>query len=357
MIDASVLCVRRSQKKEGVSLHPLHHFLTMTKCFFVLLFLVVLPATTHAFVPQSPIHIGNLVESWSLPVISTTEMLALSNNNVDWTIGAWAFAFASSHIGMSATRNTLIQSIGDIADRSIVGRGWTLPDIWPGDESGQEIFPTAEIAGRQLYRVLYTAVSFTTLGSAFAAYLTSLHEVHPVLHDSEVLHWIAALSWGCSIASLFNPSPLSLVPVFNQEESAVVRNDSQKLQASGMTRITRHPLILPVAPWAIATAFSIGGMERDLSLFGILALYSVAGCIAQDLRILRQEGSVGTVFIPDESLQDFFQQTSFIPFRAVLDGRQSLVVILQEVPWLALLVGSLVGYKGQEVLLEWLVNQ
>ena len=56
-------------------------------------------------------------------------------------------------------------------------------------------------------------------------------------------------------------------------------------------------------------------------LFGGLAIYALLGCAAQDLRVVRQEGSVGTVFELDEqndSLQDFYQSTSFLPFQAVL---------------------------------------
>jgi uncharacterized membrane protein len=273
-------------------------------------------------------------------------------------------AFSSTHIGMSAVRNTLIDSIGTFADETLglVGRGWKLPDIWPGDDvGGQEILPSPDIAGRQLYRILYTAVSFTTLGSAFLLYLTSLRDFPPLdWQDSQLLHSIAALSWGCSIASLINPSPLSLVPVYQQDAkdaTVLVRQDSQKLAAVGMTRITRHPLILPVVPWAMATALGMGGTPREYALFVPLALYAMAGCGAQDLRVTKREGSVGTVFEPDTSLQDFFQETSFWPFGAIVDGRQSLASVVQEVPWLALVVGTGIGYKMQGVLLEWLVNQ
>lgn len=36
---------------------------------------------------------------------------------------------------------------------------------------GNRIFPDVTTTGRQLYRAMYTAVSFVTLGSAFTAYL------------------------------------------------------------------------------------------------------------------------------------------------------------------------------------------
>ena len=101
----------------------------------------------------------------------------------------------------------------------------------------------------------------------------------------------------------------------------------------------------------------MGGAPRDYLLFGGLAVYAIAGCLAQDLRIQKEEGSVGTVFSPDQSLQAFFQETSFVPFGALLDGRQSLSVVVREVPWLALIVGIAVGYKMQLFLLAWLALQ
>ncbi|GAX28082.1 hypothetical protein FisN_2Hh100 [Fistulifera solaris] len=285
-------------------------------------------------------------------------------------IGCATIAFASSHIAMSAIRNDLIDRIGDAAYQlNWVNTGWKLPDVWPGDEAGQEIFPTKEIAGRQLYRILYTIVSFSTLGTGFAYYLNALAEepltMLPNDEDVALNYVIASLASGISLASLVNPSPLSLVPVYepgnntnvDRRSASIRRNDSKKLQAYGLTRITRHPLILPVVPWGFATAMIMGGHVRDYLLFGVLSLYAIAGCAAQDLRVIREEGSVGTVFTPEQSsLQEFFQQTSFIPFQAVLQSRQSMDDILQEVPWWALVVGTAVGYQIQESFISFLVG-
>lgn len=265
---------------------------------------------------------------------------------------------------MSAVRRDIIHTCGQTADSlGLVGNSnWKLPDVWPGDEAGQTIFPDAETAGRQIYRIGYTGVSFTTLGSAAFAYLDSIHQTGLALVDeptNSIFFWISVFSSAISIGSLFNPSPLSLVPVYEAgtedgQGQLLRRNDNQKLVATGMTRITRHPLILPVVPWGLATAASLGGQPRDYLLFGGLALYALAGCAAQDLRISNEEGSVGTVFSPDQSLQVFFRETSFLPFGALLDGRQTLRETVEEIPWLALAVGIPVGFKLQLFLLHWL---
>ncbi len=53
----------------------------------------------------------------------------------------------------------------------------------------------------------------------------------------------------------------------------------------------------------------------------------------------------------------FFQETSFLPFQAVIDGRQTLADIAKEVPWWAFVVGTAVGYQFQTFLLEWIDAQ
>ena len=299
-----------------------------------------------------------------------TSPLLLYLSQTELEIGLWTSAFAVSHIGMSAIRNTIVDTLGNFADNSLglVGRPeWKLPDIWPGDEAGQQIFPTPEIAGRQLYRILYTLISFVTLGSAFSSYLQALHEPPTIPLTSttadSACFWIAVFSWAISVTSLANPSPLSLVPVYETQKEdtsstlGLQRKDAQKLQAKGMTRITRHPLILPVVSWAMATSLSFGGQPREWLFFGMLAMYAICGCYAQDLRVLKEEGSVGTVFAPKQNLQAFFKDTSFVPFGAVIDGRHSIQEAVGEIPCWAFVAGIGIGYELQSILLHWLANQ
>lgn len=305
----------------------------------------------------------------------------------DQVLAAWVFAFASSHIGMSATRSNIIRSLGETASSlNLVGnQDWVLPTWWPGDNTGgNRIFPDNLTAGRQIYRGLYTAVSFLTLGSAFGAYLNSSSVS---LDDSGVQSTVfgacllsAALSFGAAIASLVNASPLGLMPSFEADDglagnsgsvAGLRRDDTLKFTTRGLTRITRHPLILPVVPWGIATAILAGGRPCDAIFFGGLSIYAIAGCYAQDLRVIREEGSVGTVFqtesrdvkegVSEEEqertqLRLFFEQTSFLPFKAVFDGRQSLDDIIREVPWVQFFVGTIVGFYLEEKILQVLAE-
>ncbi|CAJ1890864.1 unnamed protein product [Cylindrotheca closterium] len=336
------------------------------------------PSSASSSFAHSRSTTQSTASSWSNPAYtkrSYPRQTCYYYSSHETEIAAYTFAFASSHIGMSAIRRDLIDRIGKFA-QGWVGTGTKLPDFWPGDEAGQEIFPTQEIAGRQLYRILYTTVSFTTLGMGFAAYLHSLSDdiiaaaMIPTFDKVAVYYAVASLSGGISIASLINPSPLSLVPVYEQgsdsngngndaigvttNNNGIRRNDSKKLQAYGLTRITRHPLILPVVPWGLTTAMIMGGQLRDFLLFGILSVYAIAGCAAQDLRVTKEEGSVGTVFDPDESLQGFFRETSFWPFQAILDSRQSREETAKEINWIALVAGTGIGFKIEEAFVSFL---
>jgi len=347
------------------------------------------------------------VTSMTVDGLESTSFLILDNTlrpTISASFGSlsvWIGPFATSHIGMSAIRSTLIASFGQVAHRiNLVGhRSWRLPEIWPGDDvGGREIWPDAATAGRQLYRAAYTVVSFTTLGNAWVDYLAlrradNIEEVMTTIPSPTIVEsilspyacwWVvASVAFGLSIASLFNPSPLSLVPGFTSTTTrdatssrtalSLTRQDSLKLIPRGLTRITRHPLILPVVPWGVATAVLLGQHPADWILWGGLGLYALVGCAAQDLRISRQEGSVGTVFGLDGSndslpssnseagatqsaLQDFYASSSYVPFAAIADGRQSWDATIREFPILAFLFGCLVGLVFEAEFVHWLVS-
>jgi hypothetical protein len=324
----------------------------------------------------------------------------------------WVTAFASSHIGMSAIRQTLITNVfGQFIANDILGivgsKKLKLPDYWPGDSKGNELFPDIETTGRQFYRMFYTIISFVTLGSSFSIYLSFVtnnqhhHDNTNInilwnnivgnssINDSDIAtiicYVVATLSGAFSLVSLLNASPLGLVPSFRQKEKSdlatttttttttititieenestdiapgdtlmgITRDDNMKFEPKGLTRITRHPLILPVVPWGLSTSILVGGQNQDYILFGGLALYAIVGCYCQDLRIIREEGSVGTVFTfnsdndddendnnnnapstkTNQKLLQFYNETSFVPFGALFDGRQSWDMLLKEFP-------------------------
>ncbi|VEU34767.1 unnamed protein product [Pseudo-nitzschia multistriata] len=295
---------------------------------------------------------------------------------------------------MSAIRQILITNVfGQFLANDILGIVGTgklrLPDFWPGDLLGtNELFPDIETAGRQLYRLFYTMVSFVTLGTSFSIYLAlgSDRSIYGNSMDLGIESWmvtipfaVAVLSGAFSLTSLVNASPLGLMPSFRAQTGeetndvgaatvpagntllGITRDDEMKFDPKGLTRITRHPLILPVVPWGFATAVLAGGRPADVILFGGLSLYAIAGCYCQDLRVLREEGSVGTTFFgSDESriinkkLKSFYDQTSFLPFGAAVDGRQSWDSLTREFPILPFLIAIPFSFTIETAFLRFL---
>ena len=279
------------------------------------------------------------------------------------TLGGLVAGFSVTHIGLSAIREPLIERCGLVTERlGLVNTGVKLPSIWLADTNGLEIWPDAATAGRQVYRAFYTAVASALLFPALAAY-PDVHAAEVAASSAITLQpeqfWaaflVASASNGLSLTSLVQPSPLSLVPGFAAGDEEKVlglrRDDRLKLSPAGLTRITRHPLILPVVPWGFANAFLTGSHECDLALFAGLAVYAVAGCKAQDLRV-EASAQVGTVF-DDGALREFYRTTSFVPFAACADGRQSLDTALQEIPKAGLIASLAVGCAIEWATLQW----
>ncbi|CAE8674019.1 unnamed protein product, partial [Polarella glacialis] len=133
---------------------------------------------------------------------------------------------SESHIGLSAVREVCISSLGSLAGRlGLVGRGLELPAFWPGDSAGNQIWADEAIAGRQVFRALYSFIAFAALGTAYQIYgqvAPSSGTVLEVPTEGSVLNlallFCASAAQGISVASLANPSPLSLVPGFRSEQ-------------------------------------------------------------------------------------------------------------------------------------------
>jgi uncharacterized membrane protein len=98
--------------------------------------------------------------------------------------------------------------------------------------------------------------------------------------------------------------------------------------ARGLTRITRHPLFMGIALWALSHLL-LNGFLTDVVFFGGLLAFSLVGAAHQDARKRATE---------DERLGQFFAESSFWPFGAIIAGRNRM--IWQELPWVSLAAGA-----------------
>lgn len=82
----------------------------------------------------------------------------------------------------------------------------------------------------------------------------------------------------------------------------------------GMERVTRHPFFAGMALFALAHAVLAVHLVGTVC-FGALALFTVAGAIHQDRKLLARRG---------EAYAEYLAQTSAVPFAAIGAGRQHL---------------------------------
>ena len=206
-------------------------------------------------------------------------------------IGFFWVAFAATHVALSSARlrPRLVGTLGEPAFAgvySVVALATFVPLVW--------IFATHKHAGPLLW---------LTLGPPALAQV--------------VTHVVLALAFVFLVGSLL---PGSAPP-----SSMAARG---RATAHGLTRITRHPMLIAFALFGIGHLF-VNGSLGDVLFFGGFVAFAAIGAWHQDSRKARER--------PDYAAM--MAETSVTPFAAILAGRQRLV--LAELP-LAALAGGLV---------------
>ena len=119
------------------------------------------------------------------------------------------------------------------------------------------------------------------------------------------------------VTGLLTPNPAS----FGREEQL-----QEKIPATGIVRVTRHPFLWGVILWSIAHVLANGDVGAVLFFGGFLGL-SVAGMAGLDKKRAVKHG---------ESWQRFIDITSSVPFLAIVGGRNKL--IFSEIGWMKLVI-------------------
>ncbi len=204
-----------------------------------------------------------------------------------WIVFWWG-AFAGSHIVLSslAVRARFIAKVGD---KAFLG--------------------------------LYSLIAFATLIPLVWVYLGNRHAGGLVWNLAAVPGvrplgmLLAVLGTAIIVAGVLQPSP-------------ALAGMKQAGGARGLTRITRHPLFMGISLWALSHLL-LNGFLTDVLFFGGLLAFSLAGAAHQDARKrVIEQGRLG----------QFFAESSFWPFGAIIAGRNR--VIWRELPWVALAIGA-----------------
>jgi len=161
--------------------------------------------------------------------------------------------------------------------------------------------------GQWPFRGLYSLIAFLTLGPAAVLWWQN-RDLSPVLW--EMPFWPERIIAGLLVLFGFflffqllaTPSPASMMPAKNE--------------ARGVLRITRHPMNMGIAMWALVHLLA-NGTVGGAAFFGSLVVVGVIGPFHQDARLKKTKG---------EDFTEFCRQTSVMPFSAILGRRNRLAL-------------------------------
>jgi uncharacterized membrane protein len=143
--------------------------------------------------------------------------------------------------------------------------------------------------------------------------------------DTTVL-WTAppALRWALAILML---PAFVLFMASHKRNPTAVGNKGLGEEAKGIQRVTRHPMLWSFAIWGLVHVLG-NGDTAAIVFFGAFLVTALAGMPSIDAKLARRRGA---------AWERFAQQTSVIPFGAILAGRNRLV--LSEIGWMPPVVG------------------
>jgi uncharacterized membrane protein len=176
--------------------------------------------------------------------------------------------------------------------------------------------------GDQWFMLLYSAISFVTLGWMILSYRAT---------ENSYFLWLAP-DWAKPVAAaVMLLACILLAGSFFRNPAFPHPGAKPKIPraASGIFALTRHPMNMAFILWALVHIALWGALPNLIVAGGILVL-ALAGSIGQDHKKLNVIG---------EPWRAWMQQTSFLPFGALLTGRAKWSALGKA--WPALLLGLL----------------
>jgi uncharacterized membrane protein len=157
--------------------------------------------------------------------------------------------------------------------------------------------------GESGFRIVYSLVSFVTLGWMILAYPGA--EAVPI--------WIAPAWWWAVASAIMLLASILLIGSFVRNPAFPHPGAEKQASrpATGVFAITRHPMNWSFILWALVH-ISVWGSPRNLVVAGGILILALFGSMGQDRKKLKTLG---------ESWQGWQSRTSFMPFGALLRGR------------------------------------
>lgn len=185
--------------------------------------------------------------------------------------------------------------------------------------------------GARPYRILFALVSLN-IAVPMIIYFYNHRYDGLQLWQVQGVAGIQPLVWGLSAISFLFLYPAT----FNLLEIAAIQKPEVHLYESGIIRITRHPQMVGQVIWCIAHTLWLGTTFTLVTSIG-LVLHHLFGVWHGDRRLRARYG---------EAFEKVRARTSIMPFRAILQGRQTF-------EWREFLRPAYAGVAGFVFLLWW----
>jgi uncharacterized membrane protein len=176
--------------------------------------------------------------------------------------------------------------------------------------------------GEKWFALLYSGVAFATLGWMILSYRAA---------DESWPLWVAP-PWAFQAgAGLMLVACILLAGSFFRNPAFPRAGAPAKAvrAANGVFAVTRHPMNMAFALWALVHV-ALWGSPRNLIVAGGILVLSVMGSVGQDHKKLNVIG---------EPWRQWMERTSFLPFGALLSRRAKWGALRQA--WPAVLIGLL----------------
>ena len=163
--------------------------------------------------------------------------------------------------------------------------------------------------GARAWRLLFASASIPSAVVVIGWFLAHRYDGIRLWNLQGVPGMVPLVWIGTAVSFLF------LYPAtYNLLEIPAVLKPQVRLYATGIIRISRHPQAIGQILWCITHALWIGSSFMLVTCFGLVAHHLFAVWHG-DLRLQERFGA---------AFDDLKANTSVLPFRAVIDGRQQL---------------------------------
>lgn len=168
-----------------------------------------------------------------------------------------------------------------------------------------------KLIGARLYRVFFALVSIPFASILIIYFINHRYDGIQLWHLQGVPGMATAV-WVLSFVSFLFLYPAT----FNLLEVAAIQKPQVHLFESGIIRVTRHPQMVGQVIWCIAHTLWLGTSFMLITSLGLI-LHHLFAVWHGDRRLLARYGA---------AFEKAKMRTSVMPFLAILQGRQTLVL-------------------------------